>query len=314
MGYQHRPSALGRAPGHDRRAKSRCYTSAAFRGGLSCRTRDTTPASCCVGGRARVGGGTIAAPRPVEYRIGLKELPESVRPRERLKFAGAGHLSNAELLAIILRTGGGSGNVLDLANQLIARFNGLGGLNDASIQDLRQLDGIGEVKAIEIKAAFELGRRLVSLNPGDRPQVRSPLDIANLVKAEMRALGQEHLKVLLLNTKNQVVGAHDAYRGSLNTAVVRIGEVFREAVRQNSAAIVVVHNHPSGDPTPSPQDVDLTREVVAAGALLDIAVLDHLIIGTGEPGWISLKERGLGFERSGQDGLGGPNGLGGRGR
>ncbi len=261
---------------------------------------DGAPASDCVGVRPRIGSGTIAAPRTVEYRVGLKELPESVRPRERLKFAGPGHLSNAELLAIILRTGGGSGNVLDLANHLLATFGGLGGLNDASIQDLCRHDGIGEVKAIEIKAAFELGRRLVSLNPGDRPQVRSPLDIANLVKAEMRALGQEHLRVLLLNTKNQVVASHDVYRGSLNTAVVRVGEVFREAVRQNSAAVVIVHNHPSGDPTPSPQDVELTREVVAAGGLLDISVLDHLIIGMGEPGWVSLKERGLGFDRDGR--------------
>jgi DNA repair protein RadC len=253
-----------------------------------------------IGVRARVGGRTIAAPRTVEYRVGLKELPESVRPRERLKFAGPAHLSPAELLAIILRTGGGSGNVLDLANHLLAVYGGLGGLDAASIQDLCRQNGIGEVKAIEIKAAFELGRRLVSLNPGDRYQIRSPLDIANLVKAEMRALGQEHLRVLLLNTKNQVVASHDVYRGSLNTAVVRVGEVFREAVRQNCASIVVVHNHPSGDPTPSPQDVELTREVVTAGGLLDISVLDHVIIGMGEPGWVSLKERGLGFDRDGR--------------
>jgi len=204
------------------------------------------------------------------------------------------------LLAIILRTGGAAGNVLDLANRLLADFKTLDALARASIPELCRQNGVGEVKAIEIQAAFELGRRLVSLNPGDRHQIRSPHDIAGLVMAEMRALDQEHLRVLLLNTKNQVVAAHDVYRGSLNTAVVRVGEIFREAVRQNAAAVAVVHNHPSGDPTPSPQDVELTREVVAAGTLLDISVLDHVIIGMGEPGWVSLKERGLGFDRDGR--------------
>jgi DNA repair protein RadC len=235
-----------------------------------------------------------------EYRVGLKDLPESVRPRERLKHAGPGALSNAELLAIILRTGGRSGNVLDLANRLLADLSGLGGISAASIPELCRYDGMGEVKAIEVQAAFELGRRLVSLNPGERPQIHSPLDIANLVKAEMSALGQEHLRVILLNTKNHVVGSHDVYRGSLNTAVVRVGELFREAIRQNCAAMVLVHNHPSGDPTPSPEDVELTRQVAEAGTLLDVTVLDHLIIGSGVPGFVSLKERGLGFGRDGR--------------
>ncbi|MCC6178943.1 MAG: DNA repair protein RadC [Chloroflexi bacterium] len=248
---------------------------------------------------ARQGRGNIAAPRVAEYRVGLKDLPESVRPRERLKYAGASALSTAELLAIVLRTGSRGGNVLDLANRLLADFGGLAPLDAASIPEICRHDGLGEVKAIEIKAAFELGRRLVSLNPTDRPQIRSPFDIANLVKAEMSALGQEHLRVLLLNTKNHVVGSHDVYRGSLNTAVVRVGELFREAIRQNSAALVLIHNHPSGDPTPSPEDIDLTRQVSEAGALLDIAVLDHVIIGSGAPGYVSLKERGLGFGRDG---------------
>ena len=248
----------------------------------------------------RHGSGEITAPRLAEYRLGLKDLPESVRPRERLRHAGAGALSNAELLAIILRTGGRSGNVLDLANRLLADFAGLGGLNAASIPELCRYDGVGEVKAIEVQAAFEIGRRLVSLNPGERPQIRSPQDIANLVRAEMSALGQEHLRVLLLNTKNHVLGSHDVYRGSLNTAVVRVGELFREAIRQNCAALVLVHNHPSGDPTPSPEDIELTKQVVEAGTLLDVAVLDHLVIGTGQPGFVSLKERGLGFERDGR--------------
>ena len=249
---------------------------------------------------------TIAAPRTVEYRVGLKELPESVRPRERLLHVGAENLSNAELLAIILRTGGRSGNVLDVANRLLVDFNGLAGIRSASVPELRRHDGVGQVKAIELHAAFELGRRLIGLNPGDRPQIRSPQDVANLFKAEMSAFGQEHLRVLFLSTKNHVLGAHDVYRGSLNTVGVRVGELFREAIRQNSNALVLVHNHPSGDPTPSPEDVALTQEAVAAGALLDITVLDHVIIGDGDPGFVSLKERGLGFdlEVARRDGLG----------
>ena len=142
------------------------------------------------GGTPRQGSDEIAAPRLAEYRVGLKDLPESVRPRERLKHAGPGALSNSELLAIILRTGGRSGNVLDLANRLLADFGGLGGISGASIAELCRYDGLGEVKAIELQAAFELGRRLVSLNPGERPQIRSPLDMANLVMAEMARSGR----------------------------------------------------------------------------------------------------------------------------
>lgn len=193
----------------------------------------------------------------------------------------------------MLRTGGPTDNVLELANRLLAEFGGLGGIDQASEQDLCRVSGVGPVKATELKAVFELGRRVVSLNPGDRPKIGSPRDIANLVMAEMSAFGQEHLRVLQLNIKNQVLGSVDLYRGSLNSASVRVGEVFRDAIRQNSAAIVLIHNHPSGDPTPSPQDIELTRQVVSAGELLDISVLDHVIIG--QQRHVSLKEQGLGF-------------------
>ncbi len=242
----------------------------------------------------------------VEYRVGLKDLPAAERPRERLLHAGAENLKDSELLAIILRTGGRSGNVLDVANRLLVDFRGLAGIKAASVPELRRHDGVGQVKAIELHAAFELGRRLMGLNPGDRPQIRSPQDIANLLKGEMGALGQEHLKVLLLNTKNQVIASPDVYRGSLNTVGVRVGEIFREAIRQNSNALILVHNHPSGDPTPSPEDVALTRQVAEAGSLLDLELLDHVVIGSGDPGFVSLKERGLGFDGAGpgRDGLG----------
>ncbi len=156
------------------------------------------------------------------------------------------------------------------------------------------------MKAIEIQAALELGRRAVSLDPARRQQISSPRDVFNLVGPEMRALGQEHLRVLSLNTKNQVVRARDVYHGSLNTIGVRVGELFREAIRENSSSMVLVHNHPSGDPTPSAEDVNLTREAVEAGRLLDVEVLDHIIIGMGTPGFVSLKERGLGFGPNGR--------------
>jgi DNA repair protein RadC len=167
------------------------------------------------------------------------------------------------------------------------------GLARASASELRGVNGLGMVKAVELQAALELGRRLNALHPEARPTVRSPADLANLLLPEMAYLQQEHLRVVLLNTKNQVLAAPEIYVGSLNSSVVRVAEVFREAIRQNSAALIVVHNHPSGDPTPSPEDVQVTRQIAEAGALLDIEVLDHLVIG--HQRYVSLKERGLGF-------------------
>lgn len=245
----------------------------------------------------------IVASRAVEYHAGLKDLPVSVRPRERLLHYGSGQMSNAELLALLLRTGSPTANVLELANQLLARFGGsddglaaLPTLAEASIEELTTQPGIGPAKAVELKAAFELGRRLVSMNPGDRPQVRSAQDVAKLLKAEMGWLAQEHLRIVLLDTKHHVLGVHEVYKGSLNTSLVRVGELFREPIRHNCAAIILVHNHPSGDATPSAEDVSLTQKVVEAGKLLDIDVLDHLVIG--RPQFVSLRERGLGFSKS----------------
>jgi DNA repair protein RadC len=231
----------------------------------------------------------------VAYRVGLKDLPLAVRPRERLQHGGAGSLSDAELLAIILRTGTPTCNVLELSARLLARRGGLAGVDQASLAELCQESGLGPAKAIEIKAALELGRRLVSLNPGQRAQVQAPEDIWNLVRADMSTFDQERLRVLLLSTKNQVLGASDVYQGTLNSTTVRVGELFKEAIRQNAAAIALVHNHPSGDPTPSAEDIRLTGEVVEAGRLLDIEVLDHIVVGRGDGRFVSLKREGLGF-------------------
>jgi DNA repair protein RadC len=228
-----------------------------------------------------------------EYHPTMKELPSGERPRERLELYGAGALSTAELLAIVLRTGVGGQNVLAMATSLLARFHGLGGLAKASLDELRREKGLGLAKACQLKAALELGRRMLIESPDERPQVHSPVEAANLVLLEMGFLDQEHLRVILLDTKNTLVRIVSVYVGNVNTAVIRMSEVFREAVRGNCPKVIVVHNHPSGDPTPSPEDVRVTQELVAAGKLLDIEVLDHLIIG--QHRFVSLKERGLGF-------------------
>ena len=230
----------------------------------------------------------------VQYQTLIRDLPAAERPRERLRDYGASALSNAELLAIILRTGTTNESVLSLASRLLATHRGIVGLAQISFAELCDKKGMGEAKAAQIKAALELGRRLSTAQPEERPIVRSPADIANLLQTEMGLLEQEHLRVVLLNTRNQVLGIPEVYRGSVNTSVVRIGEVFRDAVRQNVPAIVLVHNHPSGDPTPSKEDIAMTRQAIEAGRLLDVEVLDHMIIGHGR--YVSLKEQGNGFE------------------
>ncbi len=228
------------------------------------------------------------------YDLGVKEMLPEDRPRERLLSLGAGSLSNHELLAILIGSGTSRLNVLQIAQTLLYRFEGLAGLARVSLEDLCQVPGIGPVRAVELKACLELGKRLLT-SPGlEKPTIRCPADAAHLV-VDMGLLDQEHLRVLLLNTKNHVLGIHDIYKGSLNSSLIRVGELFREAIRQNCAAIVLVHNHPSGDPAPSRDDIQVTREAVAAGKLLDVELLDHLIIGRGDR-WLSMKEKGLGFD------------------
>jgi DNA repair protein RadC len=230
---------------------------------------------------------------PVEYRPTIKDMPADERPRERLAHAGPAALSTAELLAIILRTGVSGENVLDVSQRLLAKYSGLSGLARAGFAELCAEKGLGAAKTAQLKAALELGRRLLVTAPDERPQVKSPSDAANLLMGEMGLLEQEHMRVVLLDTRNRVQGMHTVYQGSLNTTMVRVGELFRDAIRSNSAAIIVAHNHPSGDPTPSPEDVAVTQQIVSAGKLLDIDVLDHLIIS--QQRFVSLRERGLGF-------------------
>jgi len=231
---------------------------------------------------------------PVEYVLMIRDLAEEDRPRERLKEVGARALSTAELLAIILRVGTKGVSVVRLAERLLVDFGGLPGLSRTSVAGLSSVTGIGPAKAVQIKAALELGRRMVASAPEERPKVVSPADAANLLMSEMMFLEQEHLRVILLNTRNEVLSAPTIYQGSLNTSVVRVGELFRQAVRANAAALIVAHNHPSGDPSPSSEDINVTRQLVKAGELLDINVLDHIVIG--HQRYVSLKERRLGFD------------------
>ena len=229
----------------------------------------------------------------MEYHLRINELPASERPRERLKESGPASLSNSELLAIILRTGTAAENVLGLASSVLTRFGGLTGLARASFGELCAEKGVGQAKAAQLKAALELGQRLSSTQPEERAVVRTPQDVANLLMAEMGFLDQEQLRVVLLTSKNQVISISEVYKGNVNTSLIRPSELFREAVRENCPAIIVVHNHPSGDPDPSPEDIAVTKQIVAAGRVLDIEVLDHMIIGGKR--YVSLKERGVGI-------------------
>lgn len=229
----------------------------------------------------------------VEYNTRIRELPSSERPRERLRDLGAYALSNAELLAIILRTGSAKQSVLSLAASLLARHGGLGGLARLSFSDLTNERGLGEAKAAELIATFTLAQRINALQPEDRPVIRSPADVMSLLGGEMSFLDHERLRVLLINTRNQVTGISEVYKGSVSLAQVRIAELFRDAIRQNSPCLILVHNHPSGDPSPSPDDVVLTKQAVGAGEIMQVEVLDHVIIG--EKRFASMKQLGLGF-------------------
>jgi len=226
-----------------------------------------------------------------QYRI--RDLAPTDRPREKLIKYGAEKLEDEELIAILIRVGVQGENAVEVGRRLLGQFNGLRGLFEATFEDLSRQRGIGMVKAVQIKAAIELGRRLNSTPADMSPVIQSPADAAGIVMYEMSNLPQENLWILNLDTRNRLINVEKLYKGSLNTSMVRVGEVFKAAIQKNAAAILMVHNHPSGDPAPSPEDANLTRAVVSAGKLLDIDVLDHVVIGRGR--FVSLKERGLGF-------------------
>lgn len=234
---------------------------------------------------------TVQLGTPVQHSLMIKELPSDERPREKLREKGAQVMSNSELVAILLRTGNQDESALRLAEHLLERQSGLAGLGCATAEDLEQVKGIGEAKAITVLAAIELGRRIAVLEPSQRVTIRTPDDVASMLMPRFRYESREHFLAVLLSTKNHVLKTAVISIGSLNASIVHPRELFREAINSRAAAVILVHNHPSGDPTPSPEDIALTRKLVEAGNLLDIPVLDHLVLGDGK--YISLKEKGI---------------------
>jgi DNA repair protein RadC len=221
------------------------------------------------------------------YRI--KDIEASQRPRERLELQGASALREAELLAILLRVGKKGVNAVQIGQRMLFQFGGLSGLHRASFAELCQVEGVGPAKAAQIKAAIELGRRLSTLSPDERPTIASPDDVADRVQYAMMALEQEELWVLLLDSRNRLINTEHLYRGSLNASTVRPAEVFKAGIRHNAGGLIVVHNHPSGDPSPSPEDINLTRCLIEAGEMLELPILDHIVIGLNR--YESIKSR-----------------------
>lgn len=228
----------------------------------------------------------------------IHDLPASERPRERLRDAGPGALSNAELIAILLRTGARGKSAVTLANDLLVRFRGVAGIARASHAELCAVDGLGPAKAAELLAAVTLGIRAASAASEARPRLQNPEDVASLVLQEMSLLQQEAVRVYQLDTRLRLLGMSEVYRGSVHTTPVRYGELLREAIRSNASAVVVVHNHPSGDPAPSAADITMTKGLVEVGKLLDIDIHDHIVVGGDR--YVSLRTAGLGFPPPGQ--------------
>ncbi|HEY3426371.1 MAG TPA: DNA repair protein RadC [Negativicutes bacterium] len=223
----------------------------------------------------------------------MKELPEDERPREKMLAKGSQALSNAELLAILLRTGTKQESVVRVAERLLKKYEDMGitALAGLSPQEISKIKGIGPAKAVTVAAAMELGKRLTTVAANERPVIRSPQDAANLLMARLRYETREHFMVLLLSTKHHLLAMPTISVGSLNASVVHPRELFREVLKYPAASVILVHNHPSGDPSPSQEDIALTKQIVEAGRMLNISVLDHVIIGDNK--YVSLKEKGI---------------------
>lgn len=209
----------------------------------------------------------------------IKDLPDHERPRERLVNQGADSLPNADLIAILLRTGRQGHSACDIANHLLGRFRSLHELAGASLQDLQKTKGVGRDKAVALKAAFTLALRMARELQYESPVLDAPEKIADLLREEYRLRNVEHFNVILLNTRRRLLRIETITQGTLDTLLVHPREVFRPAISAGASAIVLVHNHPSGDPSPSEADIRVTRDLIRAGKLLKIEVLDHLILG-----------------------------------
>lgn len=228
----------------------------------------------------------------MEKDFTIKDIPLNERPKEKLLIYGADVLSNSELLAIILRTGTRGENVLQLSCRLLSQLDGLDGVLSATLHDIKSIKGIKDTKACQILALAELFNRFRTLKAMNKEvKITSPKDIANVLMGETTELNQEVLKVVLLNTKNIIIGIRDVFKGSLNTSIVHPREIFKQAINRNSASIIICHNHPSGDPTPSKEDINITSRIKECGNIIGIQLLDHIILGKNK--FVSLKEKGL---------------------
>lgn len=228
----------------------------------------------------------------IDQTLLIKDLPDSEKPRERLLSYGAEALSNSELLSVLIQTGTGNLSALDLANRVLCldKESGVRFLSSCTQEQLMDIHGIGPSKACQILAAVELGKRVFSGDFLEKPRITSPEDIADVFMPKMRNLNREEFRVCFLNTKNEVM-AHDVISiGSLNASIVHPREVFSQAIKRSAASIILVHNHPSGNPEPSREDIEITNRLSESGLLLGIKVIDHVIIGKGK--WYSLKANG----------------------
>lgn len=221
----------------------------------------------------------------------IQQVATQERPRERLVLFGAEQLSNHELLAILIGSGTKKESVLDIATRLLNQFETLLNLKHATIEELQAVDGIGRVKAMYLLAAFELGRRSHLPNRLERTVVKHPDDAADYLMSDLAQLMQEHFVVLFLNVKNEIIHKQTIFIGSLNASIVHPREIFREAVKRSAASIICAHNHPSGNPTPSPEDIEVTKRIAEAGGIIGIELLDHIIIG--DYRYISMKGKGF---------------------
>ena len=228
----------------------------------------------------------------MQSSVKLSDIPINERPMEKLIRFGADSLSNAELLAVILRTGTRGENIISLSNRILSELDGLDGLLNLNIEDISKIKGVKNVKASQILAIVELFNRFKTLKATkEQLKITSPKDIGNLLMNEMSNLNQEVLKVVLLNTKNIVIGDKNIFKGTLNSSIVHPREIFREALKSGCANIIISHNHPSGDPTPSKEDINMTLRIKECSNIMGIGLLDHIIVGNNK--YISLKEKGI---------------------
>ena len=224
----------------------------------------------------------------IEYRCTIKELPKEERPREKLLKYGAEQLSNAELLAIIIRLGIAKRTAVELSQDVLNYFNGLKGLVELKVEELMKLKGIGTVKASQILALIELSKRIHSSSFLEQPVIQTPKDVVSLIMPKIRFLKQEVFGLVLLDIKNKVIATPLISKGGLSSSIVHPREVFKIAIKRSSAATILFHNHPSGEPTPSQDDIKITKRLIKVGEIIGINVLDHIVIGDNK--FISMKE------------------------